>query len=298
MSTLKEFIERKPKLTSFLLWLLAGIVTVGCFMYQDKTGPTYPLEGAVDTAAGVFNYKFLRSETIGTNLKIMFLEPVPSGVTGFVEYRRYKSDDDWSTLSMEPGTFEFSRRGRAEEVQGFGAELPFLEERAGKYEYFVFVEDGAGDPVSITDDKPIYARYKADVPGWALLLHIVAIFISMTLAIRTTLEAIVDGNFKWMIYATIISLLIGAFILGPLVQWYAFGVWWSGIPFGYDWTDNKVLLEMVFWLLAAFMNRGERRNRVSVYLAGFITLLVYFIPHSIFGSEYDYRTGTGHGTAG
>jgi hypothetical protein len=120
----------------------------------------------------------------------------------------------------------------------------------------------------------------------------------MTVAIRTTLEAIFDGNFKRLIYATIITLIVGAFILGPLVQWYAFGVWWSGIPFGYDWTDNKVLVELVFWLIAAFMNRGTKRNRASVYLAGFMTLLVYFIPHSIFGSEYDYTTGEGHGTAG
>ncbi len=120
----------------------------------------------------------------------------------------------------------------------------------------------------------------------------------MALAIRTTLEAVIDGNFKWMIVATIVSLLVGGFVMGPWVQWHAFGVWWSGVPFGYDWTDNKVLVEMLFWLVAAYMNRGERRNRGSVFAAGLATLLVYFIPHSLFGSEYDYRTGTGHGTAG
>jgi hypothetical protein len=27
------------------------------------------------------------------------------------------------------------------------------------------------------------------------------------------------------------------------------------------------------------------------------TDLVYFVPHSLFGSEFDYTTGTGHGTA-
>lgn len=68
------------------------------------------------------------------------------------------------------------------------------------------MEDGADDPVSITDNKPIFARSKADVPDGALRLYIVAIFISLTLAILPTLGAIVDGNFKWMIYATIISL--------------------------------------------------------------------------------------------
>jgi hypothetical protein len=298
MLKLKDFTTRKPKLTSVLLWILAGVLTIACFMYQDKTGPTYPLEGTFSTELGDVNFKFLRSETIGTDLKIMLLDPVPEGLSGYVQYRRYKSDDDYSTAPIEPGKFEFSRRSTNEVVDGFGAELPFLKERAGKYEYFVFLNDGSGEPVSVTGDKAIYARYKDEVPGWVLLLHILAIFASMTIAIRTTLEALIDGNFKWMINASIISLIIGAFILGPLVQWYAFGVWWSGIPFGYDWTDNKVLLELLLWVIAAYMNRGTLRNRVSVYLAGFITLLVYFIPHSIFGSEYDYHTGTGHGTAG
>jgi hypothetical protein len=298
VSKLKDFVARKPKLSSILLWILACVITIGCFMYQDKTGPTYPLEGEIDTNLGVARFKFLRSETIGTDLKIMLLEPVPEGFTAYIEYRRYKSNDDWSTMPLERGMFEFSRRGSLEVVNGVGAELPYLEERAGKYEYYVYIDDGSGAPMSVTGDKPIYARYKGEVPTTVLLLHILAVFASMALAIRTTLEALIDGNFKWMIVATIVSLLVGAFVLGPWVQWYAFGVWWSGIPFGYDWTDNKVLVELFFWLVAAYMNRGQRRSRRSVFAAGLATLLVYFIPHSLFGSEYDYRTETGHGTVG
>lgn len=298
MSFLKAFAVRKPILTRVLLWLLSVVLTLGCFTYQDKTGPTYPLEGDFQTVRGPVQFQFLRSETIGTPLKIMLLEPVPEGVTGSVQYRRYKSDDAWTTVSMQPGEFAFSRRGSTVSVAGVGAELPSLQERAGKYEYFVYIDDGEETPVSVTGNRPIYARYKAAVPTWALFVHIIAIFVSMMLAARTVFEALIDGSYKGMLWATIVSLLLGGFVFGPLVQWYAFGVWWSGVPYGYDWTDNKVLVEIVFWLLAAFLNRGERRSRWPVYLAGVVTLIVYFIPHSLFGSEYDYRTGTGHGTAG
>ncbi len=298
MKSIKGFFQTKPKLGSALLWVLAALITIACFTYQDKTGPTYPLEGQLDTAQGIVQYTVLRSETIGTDLKIILLDPVPEGVSGYVQYRRYKSHDSWATMDMSPGSFSFSRRGQEEFIEGVGAELPSLQERAGKYEFFVYVDDGTGDPLSLTGENPIYARYKASVPMWVLLIHILLIFTSMTLAIRTTFEAMIDGKFKSLIWATIISLILGAFILGPLVQWYAFGVWWSGIPFGYDWTDNKVLLEMVFWLIAAYRNRGGRKDRLSVYMAGVITLIVYFIPHSIFGSEYNYQTGEGHGTAG
>jgi len=298
MKSLKTTIKNKPKLTSTVLWIIAIIVTLLCFTYQDKTGPTYPVEGVYQTSVGEVQYKFLRSETIGTDLTILFLDPVPEGVTGTVKYRRVNSDDDWTTLQFEPLAVETSRHGKTEKLTGLGVQLPSLHERAGKYEYFVYIQDGDSEAVSISGEKPIYARYKGAVPGWVIVIHVLTIFASMAIAIRTVLEALIDGNFKWMIWATIISLLVGGFIFGPLVQWYAFGVWWSGVPFGFDWTDNKVLFELVFWLIALYMNRGERRNRASVYVAGVATLLVYFIPHSLFGSEYNYKTGTGRGTSG
>ena len=288
----------KPSLRSSSLWTLSVILTVVCFTYQDRTGPTYPMEGDFHTRKGAVHFKFLRSETIGQALKVMLVEPLPESLAASVRYRRFKSNDDWSSLPFKPGTFEYSRRGRTETVKGLGAELPSLKERAGKYEYFVDIGGGKDEMISVTGGQPLYARYKGEVPTWALIIHIVVIFASMTFAIRTVLAALVKERFKGMLRATVVSLLLGAFLLGPLVQWYAFGVWWSGVPIGYDWTDNKVLIELMGWILTLLMNRGERVNRWSVYLAGILTVIVYFIPHSIFGSEYDYTTGSGHGTAG
>jgi hypothetical protein len=123
----------------------------------------------------------------------------------------------------------------------------------------------------------------------------------MTLALRTGLQAIAGGELRGLVWATIGSLVLGAFVLGPIVQKYAFGVWWSGVPFGYDWTDNKVLAELLGWLGAAVavrVSRNPRTARAAVLVATAVTLAVYFIPHSIFGSEYDYTRGSGHGTAG
>ena len=116
MQSLTTFAKQKPKLTSILLWLLAGVIILVFLPIRIKTGPTYPLEGEFQTAQGAVQFKFLRSENIGTDLKIMLLDPLPSGVTGYVEYRRFKSNDDWETLPMEPGSFGFSRRGRTESV--------------------------------------------------------------------------------------------------------------------------------------------------------------------------------------
>ncbi|MBK7710372.1 MAG: hypothetical protein IPJ37_05055 [Bacteroidales bacterium] len=79
-------------------------------------------------------------------------------------------------------------------------------------------------------------------------------------------------------------------ILGPLVQYYAFGDLWTGIPFGWDLTDNKTLIALIFWILAVIMNRKKERPFYTA-LAAVVLLLVYSIPHSLFGSQLDYSTG-------
>ncbi len=283
---------------AWVLWFGALAVTLAAVVFQERTGPTYPLEGTFSAAGGSVHFLFPRSETIGRDLVIVFRNPVPAGLRAQVRYRRYRSRDPWSIVRMEAGTFQFSRRGRTQTIDGLGARLPSLRERAGKYEYFVEVADGLGPVRSVTRDKPVYARYKAPVPGWALALHIIVIFLSMLFAVRLTLESIFRHPARGFLWTTVLTLVLGGFVLGPLVQWYAFGVAWSGFPFGYDWTDNKVLIGLLFWCWAIWSNRGSRRSRRAILLAGIVTLAIYFVPHSLFGSEYNYIEGTGTGTAG
>jgi ABC-type uncharacterized transport system permease subunit len=90
------------------------------------------------------------------------------------------------------------------------------------------------------------------------------------------------------------SLTIGGFGLGMLVQHYAFGPYWTGIPFGWDMTDNKTLVAFLAWLVAviAVWNKGKIMQQPGrkwfVLAAAVITLLAYLIPHSVMGSELDY----------
>ena len=85
-------------------------------------------------------------------------------------------------------------------------------------------------------------------------------------------------------------LLAGGMVLGPVVQYYAFGEFWTGVPFGWDLTDNKTLLAVIFWILAVAMNYRKQRPLYTI-IAAVMLLLVYSIPHSMFGSELDYESG-------
>jgi len=76
------------------------------------------------------------------------------------------------------------------------------------------------------------------------------------------------------------------------VQKYAFDAFWTGFPFGYDLTDNKALIAMLFWL-AAWLASRTRDRRGWIILAALVMFIIFMIPHSLLGSELDYTQAAG-----
>jgi hypothetical protein len=161
---------------------------------------------------------------------------------------------------------------------------------AGKIEYYIELQ--ANDQkVKLPQERPVVVRYKGAVPGYILTPHILLMFLAMLLSNLTGLLSLA-GIKKQVFYgrATLILLFLGGMILGPLVQLYAFGALWTGVPFGWDLTDNKLLISFLFWLLAVFGNIKRERPWLSI-LAAVVLILVYSIPHSLYGSELNYNSG-------
>ena len=74
------------------------------------------------------------------------------------------------------------------------------------------------------------------------------------------------------------------------MQKYAFDAWWTGWPFGGDWTDNKTLAALIAWLVAWWICRYRPQlQRLAVLMATVVMVVVYLIPHSIHGSELDWE---------
>ena len=174
------------------------------------------------------------------------------------------------------------------EEKGLFADIP-QQPPAGKLQYYIEVTDNSGTR-ELLKEQPVVIRFKGAVPGSILLPHILIMFIAMMFSTAAGLAAVFRMPvFKKYGIWTLILLAAGGMILGPLVQKYAFGALWTGIPFGWDLTDNKTLIAFIFWILAVLLNRKKDKPLVTV-LAAFILLLVYSIPHSLFGSELDYSS--------
>ena len=256
------------------LWILAFLITLSTAVYQRRTGPTYPISGKTTIANTLISYELLRTHETGKDcpVKIEMLNPEISGV---VLYKRHKTSDPWSSIPM----------GRQED--SLVAALPY-QPSAGKLQYKVVLSH-QGEETSLTGEKPVIIRFKGAVPLWALIPHVIVMFLAMLFSARAGIEALrPKSNPRKLALWTTGILFVGGFILGPLVQKFAFGALWTGFPFGFDLTDNKTLIAFIGWIIALIAGRKGRPARGWVLAAAILLLIIFLIPHSLLGSELDY----------
>lgn len=252
---------------------IAFIITILCAYYQRKTGPTYPISGELSWQTVNVKYSLTRSHGGSGNQPVQ-LEVANNEVSGYLLYRRYKTDDPWTSMKM------FREENQLE------ASLPH-QPPAGKLEYFILL-DYQDRYLVIPSNRSAVTRFKGDVPTFILLAHVLAMFIAMLLSTATGLEALSGGKYSYHLTLWTSGLLfVGGMILGPVVQKFAFGEFWTGIPWGFDLTDNKTLIAMLAWIIAIWKGR---KSKYWIIFAAIVLLAVYLIPHSMLGSELNYET--------
>jgi hypothetical protein len=277
----------------FILWTLAIIITIAAAYYQRHTGPTYPKELKVTLNNKPYELKLVRSIALNEKSEVK-LNITDTTIKARLFYKRFKTEEEYqvavfSYKDYPIDSYLMNKVFRITEEQGFFAEVP-QQPAAGKLQYYFEITDSNGTQTHFRD-APIVIRFKGGVPAFVLVPHILFMFIAMLFSTLAGLMAVIKyplyQKYAWW---TLILFTAGGLLLGPIVQNYAFGELWTGIPFGWDLTDNKTLIALIFWILAVIMNRKKERP-FYIVLAAVILLLVYSIPHSLFGSELDYSSG-------
>lgn len=159
---------------------------------------------------------------------------------------------------------------------------------AGKLDYRVSLSEGSA---TARLGQPVTLRFRGEVPAWILVPHVLAMFLGMISAARAGFEKFSPSpKYGGLILWTLLLLGVGGLILGPAVQKCSFDAWWTGWPIGRDLTDNKTAVAWLAWVAAWIANRrGARSTGWWAVAAALITLIVFAIPHSVFGSELRYR---------
>ena len=261
----------------FLLWLLAIIITFSAVVFQRLTGPTHPKRLNVELSKKTYKLRLLRSHG-GTEDAPIELA-VNDSFDAILYYKFYPSveNEEWKAVVF------------VKEGEKLVADLP-NQPPAGKLMYYIDISTDNGI-VSIQKDEPVVIRFKGAVPAFVLAPHVFFMFFAMLLANVAGLFAIAKiERYKRYTFLTFAFITLGGMILGPIVQLYAFGDLWTGVPFGWDLTDNKTLIAFLFWLIAVIGNLKKDRAFLTI-IAAVVGLVIYSIPHSMFGSELDRASG-------
>ncbi len=260
-----------------ILWILAFIVTISLAIYQKTTGPTYPVKGTTNFEGNLIKYKLKRSHGGEGDQDVTFsVTKGNADFTALLKYKRYKTEDPWTTVEMK------------KEGNTFKGYLPH-QPPAGKVVYSILLKKG--EKLQPLTKKPVITRFKGAVPLYFLIPHVFCMFLAIFVSVRIGIAIIFKEDFRQMVKFTVIVLGIGGLILGPIVQKYAFGDLWTGVPFGWDFTDNKTLVSFLAWMPALFLTREENKGKKATVIAVLVMLAVYLVPHSVLGSEFDYKKG-------
>ncbi|MGB8492091.1 MAG: hypothetical protein WCE64_13625 [Bacteroidales bacterium] len=277
----------------FALWFLAFVITIGAAYYQRKTGPTYPKRISVVLNDSTYELNLIRSLDLNERPEVK-LGITDTTIKARLYYKRFRTNDDYTESDFRykvyPVNSPFMNKVlKIYRDSGFFASVP-PQPPAGKIQYYIQLTDSKGTK-TLEKDEPVVIRFKDSVPASILVPHILIMFIAMLFSTLAGLMSVVRyPRYKMYAVWTLLLLFAGGMVLGPLVQKFAFGDLWTGVPFGWDLTDNKTLIALIFWILAVLMNRKKERP-AYVILASVVLLLVYSIPHSMFGSELNYASG-------
>ena len=259
---------------STILWFVAFVLTILSAYYQRVTGPTYPASGEVKFHDETINYKFDRSQSSSID-DIVSLEVNDKNFLGELRWRRLNSSDDWFVKPMK-------RNGDI-----LSAIIP-RQPKAGKVLYQVKLS--ADEKEKFIPEEPVIIRFKGDVPQLILIPHIIFIFCALLFSTRTGLEYFNKGEkYKSLTRITFVFIILGGMIFGPITQLYAFDALWTGVPFGYDLTDNKTLIAFISWLFAIIAIYKSAKPEKWIIIASVITFIIFLIPHSLLGSELNYK---------
>ena len=261
---------------SVIFWIIAIIITVLSAYYQRVTGPTYPLSGKILIDNQQIDYHLLTSHN-STDDCLIKIDIKDASLSGFLEWKRFKTNDEFTKVAMTNSDGILS------------ASLP-KQPPAGKLQYRIILQKDNEIFEIPTEQKFVVIRFKGEVPLYILIPHIIVMFGAMLLSTRTGLEVFnKEPRLKIFTIWTIALLIIGGMILGPITQYYAFGEFWTGIPFGIDLTDNKTLIALIGWLIAAFALKKSSKPKWWIIGASVLVFIVFLIPHSVLGSELDYN---------
>ena len=282
-------------------YILSIVITIG-LLYLARTNSRGNPEFVTHTDNGyTFEYtditKAFEKEAIKLSLKIT--GPIDENLRPVL--RSLKQSQDINTDPKKYAAIPMNPNDSAENI--YYAQLTAGEKGSRQLYYFEIRDYVGGRPAVFYNPSgnPFVLKSIGHVPGLVLFLHIFCMFASVffiTLGAIKGIELLQDKNKKRPLVITFalaaLFAFLGGYPFGFMMNHYAFGTIWEGVPFGTDATDNKTQTLFVYLLFIVFaglgtLTRGKFGKDIfsAKTLGGlgifgfFLMIAINLIPHSI-----------------
>jgi hypothetical protein len=233
-------------------------------------------------------------------------EQVGPGQPEIILHVKPPTEIDALVLYRTPGEEEFKPAVMSEISKGvWSARLP-AGDKGDRLEYGFRIpqtnvhEEGGSS--TVTSETGYYLiKYKGEVSGTVLVLHILCMFAAFFFIVEAILGAftmLFMGEEREFTIAQTRWVLLFSFLggvpLGFVLNGQRFGPIWEAFPFGTDITDNKTQLIIIFWIIIAAMSwksfacrrtgrdaAGSGVFATAVIIASVLSLVLYLVPHSL-----------------
>jgi len=179
-----------------------------------------------------------------------------------------------------------------------------IGEKGGRQLYYFEIRDNVGGRLAsftTPSGDPFVMKFIGHVPPLVLYSHIFFMFATVFLITLGTIKGIEliqnkieTRSLVFTYFLATLFAFLGGYPFGFMMNNYAFGTIWEGVPFGTDATDNKTQLLFVYLLFIVLAGLGSLtrgkfgKNIFSSKTLGvlgsvgfFLMLAIYLIPHSI-----------------
>lgn len=284
-----------------LRYILAFVITIG-MLYIARTNSRGHPEFYSHTENGyIFDYtaasKSMENDSFRLSIKIT--GPFDEKVKPVL--RSLKKEQDLSTDPKKYGTIVLKPDDSLENVY---FTILNTGDKGGRQLYYFEIRNNVGGRLAYFTDPlgdPFVLKFIGHVPAFVLYSHIFFMFATVFLISLGAIKGIeliqnkigIRSLVVTYTYAALVTFL-GAYPFGFMMNHYAFGTIWEGVPFGTDATDNKTQLLFVYLLFMVLAGLGSLTHGkfgkdvfssktlgVLGLLGFFLMLGIYLIPHSI-----------------
>ena len=264
-------------------YALALVLTILLLGIARRISTRHPTDHSVEADGTTLSHRTV-TEDFGDGPKIDIRASSTEGLTALVYYSR-----------TEGGPYQIdSLSGTSDELSAI---LPVLQ-KGSRWYYHIKAFQSGKEIAKFPPGSDQFIKFKGHVPAYILIPHIFCMFATIFFGLLTVFSSIsaargradIKQSVRYLLW-TVIFAFIGGFPLGYLVAYLAFGQGWSGVPMGWDITDNKTVILFLFWLVTFVLaRRGLKGERMAISRKAYmslasasliVTFIAFVIPHSI-----------------